>query len=122
MEFNPDPNKQAQEVHFTDRTNKYITLSITFNNSIVETISLQKHLRLILDEELNFNEHLESKINKCYKIINFLKWLSNKLPRDALLRIYKPIVRSHIDYGDIVYDKPNNESFTSRLERVPRLA
>ena len=73
MEFNPDPNKQAQEVHFTDITNKYISLSITFNNSIVETISLQKHLRPILDEGLNFNEHLESKINKCYKIINFLK-------------------------------------------------
>ena len=41
--------------------------------------------------------------------------LSNKLPRDALLRIYKSFVRSHLDYGD---DKPNNESFASRLEWV----
>ena len=24
----------------------------------------------------------------------------------------------HLDYGDIVYDKPNNGSFASRLERV----
>ena len=79
--------------------------SITFNNSKVETISSQKHLGLILDERLNFNEHLESKINKCYKVLGFLKRLSNKLPRDVLLRIYKFFVRSHLDYGDIVYDK-----------------
>ena len=87
MKFNPDPNKQAQEVHFLNRTNIDKSLSKTFNNSEVETISSQKHLGLILDERLNFNEHLESKINKCYKIIGFLKRLSNKLPHDAFLRI-----------------------------------
>ena len=118
MKFNPDPNKQAQENHFSNRTNKDSSLSIIFNNSEVETISSQKHLGLILDEQLNFNEDLESTINKCYEIIGFLKKLPNKLTRDALLRIHKSFVRYHLDYGDIVYDKPNNESFTSRLERV----
>ena len=63
MKFNPDPNKQAQEVHFLKRTNKDSSLFITLNNSKVETVLLQKHLELILDERLNFNEHSESKIN-----------------------------------------------------------
>ena len=87
MKLNPDPTKQDQEVHFSNRTNEVSSLSITFNNSKVETISSQKHLGLILDERLNFNEHLESKINKCYKMIGFLKRLSSKLPLDAHLRI-----------------------------------
>ena len=39
IKFNPDPNKQAQEAHFSNKTNKYSSLSITFNNSKVETIS-----------------------------------------------------------------------------------
>ena len=115
--FNPDPNKQAQEVHFSNRTNRDSSLSITFKNSKVETISSEKHLRLIPDERLNFNKHLESKTNKCYKIISCLKRSSSKLPCDALLRIYKFFVRSHLNCGYIVYDKPN-ESFKSRLERV----
>ena len=51
-------------------------------------------------------------------MIGFLKRLSIKLPREVLLRIYKSFVRSHLDYGNIVYDKPNNESFTNNLERV----
>ena len=50
MKFNPDPNKQAQEVHSSNRTNKDNFLSITFNNSKVETILSQKRLGLILDE------------------------------------------------------------------------
>ena len=63
MKFNSDPNKQAQEVHFSSRTNKDSSLSITFNNNRAGTISSQKHLGLILDGRLNFSEHLESKIN-----------------------------------------------------------
>ena len=53
MKFNLDLGKQAQEVHFSDRTNKDSSRSITFNNNKVETISSQKHLGLILDEQLN---------------------------------------------------------------------
>ena len=53
MKFNPDLGKQAQEVHFSNRTNKDSSLSITFNNSKAEIISSQKHLGLILDEQLN---------------------------------------------------------------------
>ena len=116
--FNPNPNKQAQEVHFSNRTNKDSYLFITFNNRKVEIISLQKRLGIILDEWLNSNKHLESKINKCFKIISFSKRLSNKLHCNALLIIYKSFLRPNLDYGDIVYDKPNNESFTSKLEKV----
>ena len=97
---------------------KIVTFFIAFNNSQAETISSQKHVGLTLDERLNFNEHLESKINKCFTVIGFLKRLSSKLTRNALLRICKSFVSSHLDYGDIVYDKPNNQSFTSKLERV----
>ena len=40
------------------------------------------------------------------------------LPRKALLTIYKSIIRPHLDYGDILYDKPNNENFQDKIEKV----
>ena len=52
MKFNPDPNKQAQKVHFSNRTNKDSSLFITFSKSKVETVSLQKHLGLFLIKDL----------------------------------------------------------------------
>ena len=40
------------------------------------------------------------------------------LPRKALLTIYKSIIRPHLDYGDILYDKPSNENFQDKIEKV----
>ena len=37
---------------------------------------------------------------------------------DALLRIYKSFIRSYLDYGDIIYDKSNKESFKSEIENI----
>ena len=71
---------------------------------------------MLLDSRLNFNEHVHSKTNKCYKIIGLIKKLSIHLPREALLGIYKSFVRPNLDYGDIIFGKPNNESFKSRIE------
>ena len=32
--------------------------------------------------------------------------------------VYKSFIRPHLDYGDIVYDQPDNELFISKLEQV----
>ena len=47
-----------------------------------------------------------------------IKKLGNNLPGDALLTIYKSFVRPHLDYGDIIYDQPQNEPFCNKLESI----
>ena len=47
-----------------------------------------------------------------------MKRLSLTLSRKQLLTIYKTFVRSHLDYGDIIYDKPFNDAFKEKLEKV----
>ena len=47
-----------------------------------------------------------------------IKKLLKSLPRNALLTTYKSCTRPHLDYGDIVYDQPDNEGFISKLEQV----
>ena len=95
MQFNPDPNKQAQEVHFSKKTNNESSHPVSFNNTKVVICSSQKHLRIVLDQQLNFNDHIQSKMTKCYKMIGIIKRLSVNIPRDALLRIYKSFIRLH---------------------------
>ena len=58
------------------------------------------------------------KIKKCNKIIGLIRRISISLPRNALLTIYKFFVRPRLNYGDILYDKPNNENFHNKLEKV----
>ena len=40
------------------------------------------------------------------------------LPRHSPLTMYKSFVRSHLDYGDILYDQPNNKSVGQKIETV----
>ena len=80
--------------------------------------SSQKHLGRELDEKLNFDEHVQSKINKCNKLISIIKRLSITFLRDALLAIYRSFIRPHLDYADIVYDKSSNDSFPQKIENI----
>ena len=91
---------------------------MTFNKTEVRTCQSQKHLGLILDEQLNFTEHINSKISKCDKLIGIIKILSVSFPRNALPRIYKSFIRPHRDYADIIYDKLDNASFKNKIEKV----
>ena len=71
-----------------------------------------------LDEKLNFNNHVKEKIAKANKVIGLICKLAHVLPRQSLLTIYKSFIRPHLDYGDIIYDQPNNESFCNLIENV----
>ena len=73
MPFNSDPNKQAIEVRFSSKRDKENYPPLQFNSTDVQIADGQKHLGLILDSNLNFNEHIERTIIKCKKIIGLMK-------------------------------------------------
>ena len=118
MLFNPDPCKPAQEVVFSRKKKTQSHPAISLNNIQVERTSYQKHLGLLLDEKLNFKQHVDSAILKMNKGISVIKKLRHSLPRKSLLTIYKAFLRPLVDYGDIIYDQPQNESFCEKIELV----
>ena len=118
MSFNPDPSKQAEEVYFSRRTVSLTSPPLIFGNSSVSNCDYHKHFGLLLDNKLVFDRHLREQISKANKGIGLLKRLGKFLPRDSLLTIYKSFIRPHLDYGDIIYDIPGNESFSQKIESV----
>ena len=58
MLFNPDPTKQATEVSLSHKRDNVPQEPLTFNNNKIQYESAQKHLGLILDSKLNFNQHI----------------------------------------------------------------
>ena len=71
-----------------------------------------------LDEKLNFSQHINIKISKANKGIGIIERLSHILPRTSLLTIYKSFIRPHLDYWEVTYDQPNDESFCTKIERI----
>ena len=42
--------------------------------------------------------------------MGLLRKLSNLLPKQALVTIYKAFIRPHLDYGDVLHDQAFNNS------------
>lgn len=118
MSFNPDLNKQASEVVFSKKRTPKTQPPLLFNNAPVLVVPYQKHLGLTLDRKLAFDHHLNEKIAKANRGIGLIKQLSGSLPRSALVTMYRSFVRPHLDYADVIYDQPHNDTFCSRIESV----
>ena len=119
MNFNPDPFKQAQEVLSSRKIKSQNHPCFHFNNNPVnQTLGMQKHLGMYLDPKLDFLEHLKNTQAKVNKSVALLRKLRTILPRQPLLTIYEAFIRSHLDYGDTIYDQAYNDSFHQKLESI----
>ena len=95
-----------------------MTPPLLFNNNNVSQVNSQKHLGVILDVKLIFEEHLKNVFNKTKKTIGLLRKLFNLLPRQALVTIYKALVRPHLDYCDVICDQAFSNSFHTKMESI----
>ena len=81
MLFNPDPSKLAQEVSNIFKEKQFQSHpTISLNNIQIERASYKKHLGIILDEKLNFKQHVDNAISKINKVIYITKKLRRSLP------------------------------------------
>ena len=80
ISFNPDLDKQAQEVVFSRKLTKSSHPKKIFNNAPVVCASWQKHIGMFLDECLNFSYHIKEKISKAMKGIGIIRNLVKHFP------------------------------------------
>ena len=62
--------------------------------------------------------HINEKIKKANKGIRVIKKLNLSLLRSSWMTMYQSFVRPHSDYGNIIYDQPNNASLSEKVESV----
>ena len=103
MNFNPDLNKQATEQLFSCKKNRPNHPFLFFDEYVAPKVKEQRNLGLRLDSKLSFERHVSEKIIKAKKGIGIIKYLSKFLPITTLDQMYKALVRSRLDYCDIVY-------------------
>ena len=92
--------------------------TVFFNEPPTAHTPYQKHLEMHLDQKLNFNTHINEKIAKANTGTGIIHKPACVLPRESLIIMYKLFGGTNIDYGHIIYDQPNNDSFCNMIERV----
>ena len=84
INFIINPTKQATEVCFSHKRDKVPHKRLTFSNNKIQSATAGKHLRLILNSKLEFNQHIDDKMDKCNKIIGTMRRFSITLSKKNL--------------------------------------
>ena len=104
--FTVSPNKTVA-IHFcqynsTDCKDPVLKLG----DSVINFVTEHKFLGLIWDSKLTFHAHLQYLLNKCRKALNIIKVLSHSnwgSDTKTLLKLFRSLIRSKLDYGCTVY-------------------
>ena len=84
-------------------------------------VSEMKDIGVIVDLELKFDKHINSKIETANKILGIIRRSFIYLDADILLPLYKALVRSHFDYAMIIWN-PHMVKHIESIEGVQRRA
>lgn len=71
---------------------------VRIDGEIVERVKSMKYLGVILDEKLNFCDHINYSIRKAAQKFGILCRVSRYLPMDSKVTLYKSIIAPHFDY------------------------
>ena len=107
-------------VHFCQLRKHHLDPQLYLNGTQIPTICEAKFLGLIFDSKLSFIPHITSLKSRCTKSLDLIKVLSNTTwgaDRKVLLRLYRALIRSKLDYGCIVYGSAR-PSYIKRLDTV----
>ena len=70
---------------------------------------------------LKFDEHIDNTINKVNRIIGLIKRKFKFIDKDLFLTLYKSLIRSHLDYGNLIF-YPTTKKYKRVLENAQRRA
>ena len=99
------------------KRSKSLDTVLSLNNNRLDRVSSYKYLGFILDEHLNFNKHISEMCNLVSHKLYLLSRIRKFLTTQACITIFKTMVLSVIEYGDIIYSGTSS----CNLDKVDRL-
>ena len=106
--------------HFCNKRIPHPEPSLRLCNTEIPVVNETKFLGIIFDSKLTFKPHIANLKKKCLKAMNLLRVVAHTdwgADSTTLLRLYRFVVRSKLDYGCIVYGSAR-ASYLESLDRV----
>jgi hypothetical protein len=117
--FNVDKCK-VMHMGAVNPRNRY---TMTLNGDVrqIQTVDEEKDLGVTFDSKLVFDAHIHNSISKANKMIGLIKRTFLYLNKDIFTKLYKALVRPHVEYGNIIWS-PYLKRQSVAIERVQRRA
>ena len=107
-------------IHFHRKRSHVLKPCLSLKNGRIKVSKEVKFLGIIFDEKLTFLPHIKYLRKSCQKGLNCLKIISHTdwgADKETLLKLYRSLVRSKLDYGCIVYGSAR-KSYLDALDPI----
>ena len=91
------------------------------HNTILTITKSAKYLGVIIDSNLNWNEHINKTTSKANSTLAFIQRNTYSCPKNVKEKCYKAFVRPILEYGCCVWD-PHTKNQKDKLEKVQKRA
>lgn len=84
----------------------------------------EKDLGIQFTRTLSFDDHINNLVNKVNKITGLIRRTFKFMDKSLFLTLYKSLIRSHLDYGNLVYypsTKKNKQIIENAQRRATRI-
>jgi ribonuclease P/MRP protein subunit RPP40 len=92
-------------------------LTVNINGNNIKKVDKCKHLGVIIDKHLTWNDNIEYTRKQALKGLHMLKRAKPFLPHDILKTVYSAIVLPHLEYCNIVWGNCGS-TIGSRLQII----
>lgn len=114
------PNKSILCVFSRSLSTRKHQWSITVDGSIIRSQHQAKFLGITFQDNLKWNKHVDALINTCVKPLGAIGYLRSTwwgADPTLLLRFFKELIRSRLEYGAFIWHQLPN-SVAIRLDRI----
>ena len=100
---------------------EYEMKDIDMNHIKLPNVKEEKDLGIIFQENLKFDKHINSVVNKTKRLTGLIKRTFSCMNKKMFLTLYKSLIRSIVDYGSTVY-YPYTKKNSQLIENIQRRA
>ena len=105
----------------TKNPNQTYEITHDTNTHRLETCKEEKDLGVIFDPRLTFDRHINMAVGKASRVLGLIRRSFIGLDNRVLLKLYKSLVRPHLEYGNQVWN-PFLKRQSITIEKVQRRA
>lgn len=97
------------------------TMEMENNLVELEKCKEEKDLGITFDPNLDFDLHIGNITKKANQMLGIIKRTFTFISKDVFLKLYKALVRSHLEYGNVIWN-PHLKRQSIQIESIQRRA
>ena len=119
MKFNVN---KCKVLHFNKENNHYDYYMVDQHTMCKMTATPQeKDIGVIFDNNLQFNSHITTTVDKCQQILSIIKRSFDFIDENIMTLLYSTLVRPIIEYSNVIW-APHLRKHINMMEAVQRRA